>query len=80
MATHGTCETEGPGPCRYPPVRIKDITAGLQARQRRLYREATDHVKPALPDRPAIMAARTGRHLNHTSYRLGGAGVLEGLH
>lgn len=38
MATHGPCETEGPGP-RYAGVRtcgpgIKDITAGVQAGQR----------------------------------------------
>ncbi len=42
-----------------------------RALQRHPGPKATDHSKPALPDRPAIMAARTGRDSNNTptSYR-----------
>lgn len=69
MATHGRCETEGPGPpvpAGICPSGIEDITAGVQVPQRRPSSGVSEHPKPALQDRPAIMGRpRTGRTRSH---------------
>jgi hypothetical protein len=76
LATHGTCDTEGPGPqshCRSLPVRINDITAGVTGpaapplHQRQLIRSSRRCL-----DCSRRWPARTGRDPNNapTSYRL----------
>jgi hypothetical protein len=69
MATHGPCETEGPGLLftswdHSLPARTKANSAGPQAPQRRPGTTDTRHVRPALRGRPATMAAPDGRELN----------------
>ena len=83
MATHGTCDTEGPGlkgpTLAVPPVRIKDITAGLQARQRPPSTRGNTSDQAGAAGPPGDNeAARTARDLNNapTSYRLGRFVVL----
>ena len=68
MATHGTCDTDGPGPqalLPFPARPDKGHYRRVQARQRRPLSGGNGATpKPALPDHPAIMALRTGRDLN----------------
>ncbi|MGY2743591.1 hypothetical protein ACVWZ8_004186 [Arthrobacter sp. UYCu723] len=53
MATHGPCETEGPGLLPLPgPSGIKDITAGIRPRSAAHHTEARITPQPAQRDRP----------------------------
>jgi hypothetical protein len=58
MATHGPCETEGPGLLPYQaPSGIEDITAGIRPRSARPARRRHGlHQSRRCRDRPAIMA------------------------
>ena len=67
MATHGPCETEGPGPLLplLGPSGIKDITAGDQAPAAPPNQTARITPKPALRDRPGDNGRpRTGQDLH----------------
>ena len=66
MATHGPCETEGPGLLPYlAPSGIKDITAGIRPRSAAHHADGTDHTKPALPGPPGDNGrSRTGQDLH----------------
>ena len=64
MATHGPCETEGPGllPLPGPPSGIENITAGDQAPQRRPPTQtSTDYTKAGAAGPPGDNGwSRTG--------------------